>query len=70
VPPGQSPIWTANPALAINVAHDACRILLQKRHHTAADFGDLDQQLAQHWGIDETVASDIDSAAIEIYPNC
>jgi Domain of unknown function (DUF4352)/Protein of unknown function (DUF732) len=69
--PGQSPIWTANPALAINVAHDACRSIVQKRHMTGTDFGALGNALAQRWGIDREVAGDIVTAAIETYnPGC
>jgi hypothetical protein len=62
-------IWIENPALAINVAHDACRSIVQKRHMTADDFGALDHQLAQRWGIAENVASSIVMAA-QHYPNC
>ncbi len=65
----EPPIWIDNPALAIKVAHDACRSIVQQRHMTADDFGALDQQLAQRWGIDRSVASDIVMAA-QHYPNC
>jgi hypothetical protein len=70
VPYGVSPIWIADPARAINVAHDACRSILQKRHMTANDFGALWDLLAQRWGIDRSVAGDIVTAAIETFPNC
>ena len=69
-PYGATPIWTANPTLAINVAHDACRTFLQKRHMTADDFGVVDQQLAQQWGVDRSVVNFITSAAMETYSNC
>ncbi len=65
----ESPIWIDNPALAIKVAHDACRSIVQQRHMTADDFGALEQQLAQRWGIDRSVAGDIVMAALH-YPNC
>ena len=67
VPRGRSPVWTANPALAVNAGRDACRINHQYRHIKAAD---VDQLLEQHWGIDDNEASSIDLAAIETYPNC
>jgi Domain of unknown function (DUF4352)/Protein of unknown function (DUF732) len=70
LPYGVTPIWIANPALAINVAHDACRSMLQKRHMTKDDVGDLFNQLAQRWGIDTTLAGEIISAAQTTYPNC
>lgn len=69
-PYGPPPIWMANPALAIRVAHDTCPILLAKRHMTASDFGDLGDQLAQRWGIDSLVAGEIVNAALTTYPNC
>ncbi len=47
LPYGVTPIWIANPALAINVAYDACRSMVQKRHMTKDDVGDLFNQLAQ-----------------------
>jgi hypothetical protein len=36
---------------------------------TADDFGTLDQQLAQRWGIETQLASSIVMAA-QHYPNC
>jgi hypothetical protein len=65
----ESPIWIDNPGLAIKIAHDACRSIVQKHHMTADDFGTLDQQLAQRWGIDTQLASSIVMAA-QHYPNC
>ncbi len=37
---------------------------------TADDFGVVDQQLAQQWGVDRSVVNFITSAAMETYSNC
>jgi hypothetical protein len=41
--------------------------IIQKRHMTAADFGDLFNQLAQRWGIDTSTSGNIVTAAQQIY---
>jgi Domain of unknown function (DUF4352) len=65
-----SPIWITNPALAINVAHDACRTIVQRRHMTAHDFGDLTDLLAQRWGVENSLTGSIVTNAIGSYTNC
>ena len=69
-PTSYPPIWHTNPALAVNVAHDACQSIHQTRHMTADDFGHLSDSLAQRWGVDKMMVGSIVNNALESYPNC